>query len=147
MRLSNTRTRPRSKPSALREREERLRAGRAAAQPLRNACPSATFVNVQLRFLPATAPAHVAQSFVLYPAAKAYFAYPCPYGDCSGIYNLDLEASRAMAAEKSRVTGTLECAGTRSHIGQPREQCGLQVRYMITTKHEAESTAQLHATD
>lgn len=104
-------------------------------------------VNVQLRFLPAAALAHATQSFVLYPAAKAYFAYPCPYGDCSGIYNLDLEASRAIAREKSRVTGTVECAGVRSHTGQPRERCGLQMRYMITAKHDVESTAHAYSTD
>lgn len=141
------RTRPRSKPSAVREREDRLRAGRAAAQTLRRVSPSVIFVDVQLRFLPATAPAHVAQSFVLHPAAKAYFAYPCPYGDCSGIYHLDVEASRAIAREKARVSGTLECTGMRSRIGQSREHCGLEVRYMITTKHEAESTAHACSTD
>jgi hypothetical protein len=135
------RTRSRNKPSAVREREDRLRAGRAAAQTLRAVSPTALFVNVQLRFSPTAAPAHATQSFVLYPAAKAYFGYPCPYGDCTGIYDLDLEASRAMARGKSRVTGTLECVGERSRMGQPRERCGLQMRYVITTKHEAESTA------
>lgn len=124
-----------------------MRVGRAAAQTLRRVSPTAISVNVQLRFLPATAPAHVAQSFVLYPAAKAYFAYPCPYGDCSGIYDLDLEATRAIGQEKSRVTGTLECAGLRSRAGQAREQCGLQVKYMITVKHEAQSTADAFSTD
>lgn len=133
------RTRPRTKPTSVRDREDRLRAGRLAAQTLRRLSSTAMFVDVQLRFLPATAPAHVAQSFVLYPAAKAHFAYPCPYGDCSGIYNLDIEASRTIARQESGVTGTLECAGLRSRNGRPGEQCGLEVRYTITTKHEAES--------
>jgi hypothetical protein len=141
------RTRSRQKQSILRERQDQLRAGRAAAQTLRRVSPTAMSVNVQLRFLLAATPAHAAQSFVLYPGAKAYFAYPCPYGDCSGIYNLDLEAARAMGREKSRVTGTVECAGVRSHAGQPRGQCGLQMRYMITAKHDVESTAHACSTD
>jgi hypothetical protein len=145
------RTQLRHKQSVLREREDRLRAGRAAAQTLRSVSPTAMSVNVQLRFLVAATPAHATQSFVLYPAAKAYFAYPCPYGDCSGIYNLDLEAARAMGREKSRVTGTVDCAGVRSHAGQPRGRCGLQMRYVITAKHDAqrdvESIAHASSTD
>jgi hypothetical protein len=141
------RTRSRHKRPVLLGRADLLRAGRVAAQTLRRVSPTALFVNVQLRFVPAAAPAaHATQSFVLYPAAKAYFAYPCPYGDCTGIYNLDLEASRTMAREKSRVAGTLECAGVRSHMGQPREQCGLQMKYMISAKHEVESAANADST-
>jgi len=138
LRLSNTRTRPRKQPTPTREREDRLRAGRAAAQTLRSVSPTATLVNVQLRFISAATPAHAAQSFVLYPPAKAYFAYPCPYGDCDGIYNLDAAANRAMAGEKSRITGTLECDGVRSHNGPSRERCGLQLKYTITAQHESQ---------
>jgi len=101
-------------------------------------------MNVELQFLPAAAPPHAAQSFVLYPAAKAYFTYPCPYGDCDGAYDLDVEASRAMASphgQKGRVSGTLECTGMRSREGLPRQSCGLHVRYIITATHEAEKTA------
>jgi hypothetical protein len=137
MRLSNMRTRSSTKISAYREREERLRSGRAAAQPLRSASPTAALVNVQLRFLPATAPLHAAQSFVLYPGAKAYFSYPCPYGDCDGIYHLDSEANRALTAEKSRVSGTLECVGVRAREGLQRQPCGLRVSYAISAKHRA----------
>jgi len=130
------RSRPTSKAPAFREREERLRIGRAAAQPLRSASPTAALVNVHLKFLPATAPLHAAQSLILYPAAKAYFAYPCPYGDCDGIYNLDSEASRALSGEKTRVTGTIECAGVRSREGLQRQPCGLRMSYTIAAKHE-----------
>jgi hypothetical protein len=101
-------------------------------------------MHVELQFLPAAAPPHAAQSFVLYPAAKAYFTYPCPYGDCDGTYNLDDEASRAMAVhhgQKDRVTGTIECMGTRSREGLPRQPCGLHVRYIISATHQAEKTA------
>jgi hypothetical protein len=111
-----------------------LRSGRAAAQPLRDASPTTALVKVQLRFFPATAPPHATQSFVLYPAAKAYFAYPCPYGDCDGIYDLDSEANRVLTAEKGRVTGILECAGGRSSISLQRQPCGLRMSYTITAK-------------
>jgi hypothetical protein len=127
---------PRQKVSSFREREERLRKGRDAAQTLRAAFPNTSTVNVQLRFLPATAPLHAAQSFMLYPAARAYFSYPCPYGDCDGIYDLDAPAHQALGRKTGSVNGTLECAGVRSRDGLQRQPCGLRVSYTITAQHE-----------
>lgn len=120
-----------------RERDEQLRSARAGAQPLRVAFPTASVVNVHLRFLPATAPLHAAQSFVLYPAAKAFFAYPCPYGDCDGIYDLAADAARALAGDTSRVTGVSECAGARSRDGLQRQLCGLRLSYTISATRES----------
>jgi hypothetical protein len=145
--LTDMRSRPRSKPIATRDREGRLRAGRAAAQTVRSVSPTTLFVKMQLRFSTTAAAPHASQSFVLYPGAKAYFAYPCPYGDCSGVYDLDAEATRAMSSEESRVTGTLECEGGRAHNGQLRERCGLQVRYVIEAQHEEPHEVLLHAMD
>lgn len=133
------RPRAQGKLSPSREREERLRTARASAQPLRAVSPTTAFVSVQLRFVPALEPLHAAQSFVLYPAAKACFAYPCPYGDCDGIYDLAAEASRTLSGEKSRVTGVSECAGTRSRDGLQRQPCGLRMSYTISAKQLPES--------
>jgi hypothetical protein len=127
---------PKQKVSSFREREERLRKGRDAAQTLRAAFPNAVTVNVQLRFLPATAPLHAAQSFMLYPAARAYFSYPCPYGDCDGIYDLAGPAQQALTRKSGSVSGTVECAGVRSRDGLQRQPCGLRVGYTISAQHE-----------
>jgi hypothetical protein len=129
------------KVSAYREREERLRRGRDAAQPLRVAFPSAATVEVQLQFLPASTPPHAAQSFRLYPAARAFFWYPCPYGDCDGIYDLAASAQQALTSKSRGVTGTLECTGVRSRDGQQRRACGLQVSYRILAQHEPAPSA------
>jgi hypothetical protein len=129
---------PRQKPSAFRERKERLRKARDAAQTLRSAFPNATLVNVQLQFLPASAPPHAAQSFVIYPGARAFFEYPCPYGDCDGIYELGAAAVQALAQDSSGVSGTLECGGLRSRDGLQRQPCGLNMSYTITARHEPE---------
>ncbi len=136
------RTAPKQKISSFREREERLRKGRDAAQTLRAAFPNAANVNVQLRFLPGAAPLHAAQSFLLYPAARAYFSYPCPYGDCDGIYDLSAPAQQALGRKAAGpVSGTLECEGTRSRDGQQRRPCGLRVSYTISTQPEAVARA------
>ena len=129
---------PRNKLSVARDREERLRKARLSAPPLRDASPSATLVNVNLGFLPAATPPHAAQSFVLYPAARAFFSYPCPYGDCDGIYDLSTEAERTLAREKSRVSGIIECGGSRSRDGVQGQPCALRMSYAISAKHEPE---------
>jgi hypothetical protein len=108
---------------------------------LRAAFPNAATVNVQLRFLPATAPLHAAQSFMLYPAARAYFSYPCPYGDCDGIYDLSTPAHQALGRKAGSVSGTLECAGVRSRDGLQRQPCGLRVSFTISAQHEAAHAA------
>lgn len=136
---------PRNKVSAYREREERLRKGRLSAQTLREASPETTLVNVQLKFLPIAAPPHAAQSFVLYPSARAFFSYPCPYGDCDGVYDLSAEAARALGREKSRVTGTVECAGARSRDGLQAQPCGLRVSYTIGAQHEPDRADKVDA--
>ena len=100
-------------------------------------------MNVQLRFLPATAPLHAAQSFSLFPAARAYFSYPCPYGDCDGIYDFGSEADRTLTREKSCVSGTRTCAGVRSRDGLTKQPCGLRVSYTITIHHERSADAGL----
>jgi hypothetical protein len=122
----------RQKTPVSRERKERLRKAHDAAQTLRDAFPHATLVSVQLQFLPVTAPPHAAQSFVMFPGARAFFQYPCPYGDCDGIYELGAAAARALALDSSGVCGTVECCGLRSRDGLPRQPCGLRVSYTIT---------------
>jgi hypothetical protein len=125
---------PRQKPSVSRERRERLRTAHDAAQTLRDAFPGATLVSVQLQFLPVTAPPHAAQSFVMYPAARAFFEYPCPYGDCDGIYELGAAAVRALTRDGSGVSGIAECCGLRFRDGLPRQPCGLRMSYTITAR-------------
>lgn len=125
---------PRQKPSVSRERRERLRKGYDAAQTLRSAFMDAAPVRVHLEFLPVTAPPHAAQSFVMYPAARAFFEYPCPYGDCDGIYELGAAAAQALAPDSPGVSGTVECCGLRSRDGLPRQPCGLRMTYTITAR-------------
>jgi hypothetical protein len=123
------------KPPESSSREERLRQIRAGAQTLRSTCPSAALVNVKLDFLADAPQVHAAQAFVLYPGARAVFCYPCPYGDCDGIYDLSSEADQTLNRQRPRVAGISRCPGSRSRTGQPKASCGLSVRYSIVAKH------------
>jgi hypothetical protein len=128
---------PRKKTTDASAREQRLRQIRTVAQTLRSACPSAALVTVKLEFLADATLTHAAQSFALYPGARAVFCYPCPYGDCDGIYDLSTEADQILNQQRPRVTGISRCCGTRSRLGQAKTGCGLGVRYTISAKHAA----------
>jgi hypothetical protein len=123
------------KLSGFQDRAERLRQGRAAAPPLRELSPGAAQIAVHLQFLSEGSPRHAEQSFVFYPAARAFFGFPCPYGDCNGIYDLSGAASSTLGNSQSPLTGTLECSGERSRYGMSRQLCGLQVSYTVTAQH------------
>jgi hypothetical protein len=124
----------RDKVPTARDRAELLRKRRADAATLREAAPGTALLKIQLDFLPLSAPPHVAQAFVLYPAARAFFEYPCPYGDCDGIFDVSAEAKRAFGRDKSGVTGTVECSGMRSRDGLQKQPCGLRVSYSISAE-------------
>jgi hypothetical protein len=85
-----------------------------------------------LRFIPETAPLAAPQGFRLYPTAQAFFAYPCPHGDCDGIYELESDARRVLSREEISVSGIIECPGVRSRNGLQRQPCGLHMSYTIT---------------
>jgi hypothetical protein len=121
--------------SGFQDRAERLRKGRAAAPMLREISPSATHLAVRLQFLADERSSHAEQSFVLYPSARAYFGFPCPYGDCDGIYDLTQAAQSALQHLALPATGTLECKGARSGHRVPGQLCCLQVTYTVTAQH------------
>ena len=93
--------------------------------------PKATHIAVLLKF---EAPPHADQSFVLYPGARAYFGFPCPYGDCDGIYDLSHAAQSILLGTALQASGTLECSGVRSRHRIPRQTCGLQVSYIVNAQ-------------
>jgi len=124
---------PRSKKlAAIWDRRDELRKGRAAAETLRTACPDAASIRVELEFRSGTQPVHAPQSYALFPPAKAHFVYPCPYGDCRGLYDLQAVALDTLQGKQRSARGTLKCTGDRSRDGTGGQPCGLQVSYSIT---------------
>ncbi|MEJ0035727.1 MAG: hypothetical protein WDO68_06570 [Gammaproteobacteria bacterium] len=119
------------------DRRDALRKGRAAAETIGAAFPDAESVSVQLEFLSNSAPAHVPQSFSLFPPAKAHFVFPCPYGDCDGVYDLQAVALDTLSRERRNTKGSLKCVGTRSHERLAGRLCGLEVNYSITAKNRS----------
>jgi hypothetical protein len=114
------------------DRAERLRRARASAPLVRETFPEVPRISVRLRFPNTEEPAHAEQSFVLYPGARAHFGYPCPFGDCDGIYDLGAAAEAAARNPTHQLRGTLECSGLRSRNRIPGQLCGLQVQYRVS---------------
>lgn len=137
LRLTNRRAAAQKDASGFQDRAERLRSGRASAPLVRDVSKTAKFVAMRLQFLSDEGPSHADQSFVLYPSARAYFGFPCPFGDCDGIYDLSGAAESTLRQPAQPTTGTLECHGVRSRHRTPRQPCGLQVNYMVTAEHSA----------
>ena len=125
---------PRNKVPTAVDRAEQLRKRRAEAAKLCELSPRTTLVRIHLEFASGSAPTPAAQSFVLYPAARAFFEYPCPYGDCDGIYDFSVEAGRALEQEKKNVSGNVACTGMRAHDVAEKVPCGLRVSFSISVE-------------
>lgn len=134
LRSTNRRVATKKQASGPQDRAERLRSGRASASLVREVSTTAKYVAVRLQFLSDT-PSHADQYFVLYPGARAYFRFACPFGDCDGIYDLTAAAESTLQHPVQQATGTLECSGVRSRHRTPRQHCGLHVSYIVTVEH------------
>jgi hypothetical protein len=127
MRLSRNK-----KPTAVLDRRDELRKARSEAATLRVACPEAETMRVELEFSTSSGEAHVPQIYSLFPPAKTHFVYPCPYGDCSGVFDLQTVAHQALHARQKRVQGSITCDGARSRDGAAGRPCELKMKYSIT---------------
>jgi hypothetical protein len=118
-------------------RMDQLRRDRSTAQALRAAFPSVHQLRIELKFDGPFTNTPTAQCHVLYPPARAFFGYPCPYSDCDGHFDLG-EAVKAALADKSNVSaGMLECHGSRARDHASKQPCLLQIIYEVTaTYHE-----------
>ena len=119
------------------DRRDALRKGRAAAETIGAVFPDAESINVYLEFQSFSQAPHVPQSHALFPPAKAHFFYPCPYGDCDGVFDLQAVALDALGREHRSASGTLKCAGSRSHERAAGRLCGLEVSYSIVAKNRS----------
>jgi hypothetical protein len=113
------------------ERMDQLRRNRASASVLRAAFPAVQQLRVELKFEGPSSSVPTPQSHVLYPPARAFFEYPCPYSDCDGLFDLTGAVKAALADAAHRVAGVLECRGSRGHERTTRRPCQLQLVYEV----------------
>ena len=110
---------------------DQLRRDRATASVLRAAFPAVQQLRIELKFEGPGSGVPTPQSHVLYPPARAFFEYPCPYSDCDGQFDLAGAVKAALADRAHRVEGVLACPGSRGH-GTLKRPCQLQLVYEVT---------------
>jgi hypothetical protein len=121
------------KPAAnFESRAERMRRGRASAQALRAVYPQVQHLRLKLSFEGASSHTPSAQSHVLYPSARAFFAFPCPNAGCDGEFDLAAVVQRTVDDRKHDSHGTIVCTGSRVVDLNARQTCGLQLNYAVT---------------
>jgi hypothetical protein len=121
------------------ERSIRLRRDRAAALALRAVFPEVQQLRLDLKFEDSGANTPVPQSHVLYPPARAYFGFPCPYADCDGQFDLTGAVNAAVKDLLHQAEGVLECAGTRPGESISKRSCRLRFVYTITATCQPDS--------
>ena len=121
--------------AARRQRAERLRRDRAAAEAIRSAYPTISTLGLDLHFEGTDARVPADQLHVMHPPAPAFFEFPCPYADCDGQFNLSDAVRAALASSKKSSTGVLECSGSRVKDHTGRQSCKLHLHYSITPRY------------
>lgn len=123
--------------SLLEQSREQLLRRRAAAGTLGKAFPDVEEIRVELRFTAAASSVPAAQRHALYPPAPAYFEFACPFGDCDGSFDLNGIASPLLKKSDPEAGGTIQCSGSRTRSGMPRQPCSLRADYRITAMYQA----------
>ena len=126
-------------PATRQERMDQFRRDRATAPILRATFPTVEELRVELKFEASNSSAPTPQSHVLYPPARAYFEYPCPYWDCDGHFDLGSAVRAALADGTHRAEGVLECQGSRIGDHASRRACLLRLFYEVTATFQPNS--------
>ena len=116
-------------------RMDQLHRDRATAP----AFPTLQHLRIELSFRGAPSGAPTPQSHVLYPPARAFFEYRCPYSDCDGQFDLGGAVKVALADATHHAQGVLECRGSRGRDPTSRRPCLLQLIYEVTATYRQQS--------
>ncbi len=120
-------------------RMDQLRRDRSTAQALRAVFPSVHQIRIELKFEGPFSNTPTSQCHLLYPPARAFFGYPCPYSDCDGHFDLGDAVKAALADESNVSAGMLECQGSRARDHASKQPCLLQIRYEVTATYHAKT--------
>ena len=123
--------------SLLEQSREQMLRRRAAAGTLGKAFPEVEEIRVELNFTASASSVPAAQRHALYPPAPAYFEFACPFGDCDGSFDLNGIASPLLKKAVPAAVGIVQCSGSRTRSGMPRQPCSLRANYRITAQYQS----------
>jgi hypothetical protein len=132
----------RKSSSSMPRREQMLNA-RTRAAALRDIYPDLGQLGIELVFDDHSAPKPSPQLRTLYPAAPAFFRFPCPCTDCDGDFDLTTAVAGLMEKPSGRkpttltTSGTLTCAGVRLRDRADNKACTMAVTYkLVASPHQ-----------
>lgn len=74
------------------------------------------------------------QVAVMHPPANAYFAFPCPYEDCDGEFDLAGVVATMAQDQQERSEGRMPCPGHRNRGETGRAPCQLSLEFRISAQ-------------
>jgi hypothetical protein len=125
-----------TKANGREQMRERQRRDRAATPTLRARFPQFEQLRIDLEFSDDGPFTPAPQVNVLHPPARAYFAFPCPYADCNGEFDLSGPVDALAHAGQVRSAGKMSCEGQRHRNLDGRSPCKLALDYTITAQAE-----------
>ena len=117
-------------------RAEQLRRERAGSQTMRAVFPAVQQLRIGLKFAGSYPNTPTSQLHELYPPARAFFSYPCPYAGCDGHFDLSAAVKAAIDGESHLAEGMVECTGSRPRDHASRQACLLELHYEISAVRE-----------
>jgi hypothetical protein len=104
---------------------------------LREAFPTVQQLRLELKFEGAAAASiPAAQSHVLHPPARAFFAFPCPHADCDGQFDLTTAVGAELQNHTTEADGVLKCSGQRLDRRASRVPCELYLHYTLSVAYQ-----------
>jgi len=120
---------------AVPRREQMLRE-RALAMTLRKAFPQVGELHITLAFSDGHGHSPSPQAHTLYPAAAAFFRFPCASADCDGDFDLTGAVAalvKGAAPDACVVHGQLTCDGMRRDHPPDNTACSMRLDYQLTS--------------
>jgi len=112
-------------------RAERLKGEGSSAPTMRSTFPAVRVLRIGLTFGGSAPNSPAPQLLELHPAARAFFAFRCPYANCDGAFDLGGAVARTIESGLQSSQGTLECSGLRARTHSTREPCLLRLDFDV----------------
>ena len=126
--------------SAYRQQRESRRRAYVDTPSLRHEFPRVEQLIVQLTFVdPKGFAKHSPQMHSYSPAARAFFAMPCPSSMClHGGFDLGPAIAQMLAAGVDSVTGSATCSGWRGPARSDENRCLIEMRYRLSASYSTD---------
>src|SRR5690349_5114168 len=119
------------KPPVKETRHERLRRGRLACAKICDIYPAVCQIRFQLEFQDESARSALAdQLHELNGPSRAFFCFPCPHGDCNGLFDLESAVSSLISQAENEVSHQIRCEGLRG--AKLQSPCAVHLGYTIS---------------